>query len=99
MYDVDYFIHKFEQTEEREWCVENFMKGTQKCALGHCGCKEKVGDTKEGLALHSLFKKNGYFSVTLINDGESELFMQKTPKQRVLAALYAIKSKKSVLSN
>lgn len=95
MFDIDYFIKKFEAIPEDNWIRKNLHVGERRCALGHCGC-ESFKQTDESFALSSLFTKN-VLSITMTNDGErrglSHLpFMElTTPKQRVLGALKWIK--------
>ncbi len=51
--------------------------------------------TKEGIALIKLFTEafpNIFDATASINNRESELFGQKTPKARILAALHEIKT-------
>lgn len=104
IYDVNYFIKKFEAIPENlliegalGWVGENGAY----CAGGHCGFYG-VCLTNEASALNSLLlklnPKNGFDLVTevhkiiyTINDGSEPRYKQPTPKQRILAALYDIK--------
>lgn len=91
IYDVDYFIKKFEAIPENLWFTGNFCDktGKKKCALGHCE------ECNEDVALHRLFPNpcgDGSSIIAIINDGKDFRYVQKTPKKRVLAALYDIKN-------
>lgn len=87
MYDVNYFIKKFEAIPEEMWTTGEFDRGDGcKCALGHCGVNHFQG-TDEGKALHYLLN----YYADEINDGASERYQQDTPKQRILAALNDVK--------
>lgn len=90
-FTVDYFISKFEAIPDRKWTVKSYRGLFSRCALGHCG-EEMFKYTEESSALRALFEANDLF-VTIINDGNSATFNQKTPKQRILAALRSIKEK------
>lgn len=91
-YTASYFIKKFKAIPAKFWCTNEFTKGVQHCALGHCGC---VGTyiSYEGMSLRDLFHKNEKTNdgITKINDGHTLQFKQKTPRARVLAALRSIK--------
>ncbi len=77
IYDVDYFIKKFEAIAENDFGVMklNDDANGQKCAFGHCGTKKsKTSEhgegyswdyqyTEEGLSLINLFAT--FFSITL----------------------------------
>ena len=84
MYDIPYFIKKFEAIPECQWGVRAFQRndGTY-CALGHCGCTYGH-NTLESEALCKIFANNNR-SVVCTNDGKEG--RGKTPKQRVLQAL------------
>jgi len=95
LYDVNYFIKKFEAIPEEKWCrgyLTDPFDSEKHCALGHCGniCDKH---SREPAALNSLFRKYELM-VTLVNDlNYIKLFKSPTPKGRILAALYYIKSK------
>ena len=93
MYNVDYFIKKFEAIPEENWTVGVYEDGDKCCAMGHCGIRDdfSVPDTYESRELFRLIFSNYSCHVTNINDGEIEGYQQPTPKQRILAALYDIK--------
>ena len=91
MYDVGYFIAKFEGIPESKWCEEELLNEDGRCcALGHCGGRiEEDGDivyTEEIYALSHLIG-----DVPAVNDGLHDDYPQSTPKQRILAALRDIK--------
>jgi hypothetical protein len=96
MYDVDYFIYKFEKIPEELWCMDEYHNSLgQSCALGHCGYSNENACNSENEQTESLLTMFlDYLSVGVVsaNDGESYKYKQPTPKQRILAALYDIKS-------
>ena len=102
-YDVDYFIEKFEAIPEELWLFDGeFVDANNKacrCALGHCGARSGyTGDTEttpESDALAKILSsdKNSYYDVASINDFPSIKYPQRTPKQRILAALRDVKAK------
>lgn len=85
MYDVNYFIEKFEAIPEEKWCVGDFVVGDKCCAFGHCGVTKGTLDSPESIALSRIVKDTRRF--IMLNDGDHQLYRQPTPKQRVLAAL------------
>jgi len=94
VYDVDYFINKFESISEIFWISGDYISNSGSCALGHCGKKEFNPHTLESKGLIKLFNENN-FIVTHINDGRNSKYIQSTPKQRILAALNDIKRKQN----
>lgn len=101
IYDVNYFIKKFEAIPEDLWITGLYYSLDRSgfCALGHCGVT-KIERTEEADALESLFISNlrdiqkvhiKLRLVTSINDGLIDKYNQPTPKKRILAALYDIK--------
>jgi hypothetical protein len=94
MYDVDYFTNKFEAIPEESWCTGTYNFGDKRCAYGHCGLSEEVpsmANVPEARALRDLDRTRVF---NRINDGNDSRYQQKTPKQRVLAALKDIKVKR-----
>lgn len=94
VYTVDFFINKFEAISEEMWNIGDYHNISLKkfCALGHCGFY--LGhQTDEGLALDRLFTKHLNLSVAKTNDGKYQCYLQTSPKQRILAALFDIKAK------
>lgn len=101
-YNVQYFIDKFSAIPELNWVERLLGHDGHHCALGHCGVKalnlkgEILGDNPEANALAKLLylvnaeKKTAYI-VGYINDGFHPQYQQRSPKQRILAALYDIK--------
>jgi len=73
-YTVDYFMDKFEVTQDDEWCTKRFTHLDKFCALGHCG--QRNGNdtfapdirTDESRALAKIFECHGMY-VTIVNDG------------------------------
>lgn len=94
MYDVNYFIEKFEAIPEDKWCTMSLEIEGRHCALGHCSVyKMNERLHGEGQALVSLLFNSLGFSVFYINDRETYDYPQNSPKQRILAALYDIRDK------
>ena len=98
-YTVDYFIKKFEAIPEDEWTTGSngwYGHDGKFCAEGFCGCGSGNNKTQELFSLIDLFKvvlpnqKNDV--VYLVNDGRLNDYLQDHPKQRILAALYDIKT-------
>lgn len=96
VYDVDYFIRKFEAIPEDNWWIGEYNDedGNRFCAYGHCGLRSKSlnRQNKEADALYALFCSDVKSIVADINDGKDIRYLQPTPKQRILAALYDIKA-------
>lgn len=95
MYNIDYFISKFEAIPEENWCVRALSddKGAH-CALGHT--MSSLWPSKETNALVGVFKPfwsiNCRKNVPEINNGDCPDYQQPTPKQRILAALHDLKT-------
>lgn len=105
IYNVDYFIKKFEALSDQLWTTGSLTQGTKHCSLGHCGVHFSLidGMTNEAKALVNLFnllpKQDGFrgtLSPIVINDGNHDLYKQTTPRGRILAALYDIKAKQQL---
>lgn len=93
MYDVNYFIEKFEAIPESLWCEGKITDGDMHCAIGHCGGvmnKELEGESQALVSI--IFNVLGY-GIFQINDSITNQYPQPTPKQRILAALYDIRDK------
>lgn len=106
MYDVDYFIKKFQAIPEKFW-NDYTQTGysddrVTHCAFGHCQTSgqwpgnEDGSITPEGQALCEIFNSVGMVVgsgkwITSINNGNVNEYPQPTPKQRILAALHDIK--------
>lgn len=102
IYDVNYFIAKFEAIPEKEI---GYSQDTG-CAYGQCSPNRMRGHlTQEGIALTNLMQSikgltpiinatwTPYESTPArINNGDVAQYQQPTPKQRILAALYDIKA-------
>lgn len=93
VYDVDYFIEKFEKIPEEMWWTKAYgeKEDGPHCAYGHCGMNSKVAGTPESSALFAIFTKTPY-NVVSVNDGGEVAYPQTTPKQRVLALLKDFKA-------
>lgn len=89
-YTVDHFIQKFEKIPEENWMEGEYKYGNRCCAMGHCGAVTANDLTAESRALESML--GGHYVVQTINDNHDLRYQQPTPKQRILAALYDIKS-------
>lgn len=102
MYDVDYFIKKFEAIPENKWCTGTLAYadpndpdvGIKYCSLGHCGVRANIHGmymlTDEAAALIKLFggiAEDDYGVVWWIND--CNLY---NPKANILNKLKEIKS-------
>lgn len=97
-YDVDYYITKFEAISEENIITNDFDLGSKKCALGWCGYDgigrwDTIGEASELILLVKMYLG---LTITVINDGTNSAYMQPTAKQRVLAALYDIKTMQAV---
>lgn len=93
IYNVDYFIKKFEATQDNKWITNNYILGDSFCALGFCG-RDGIRESKEADDLVNLFLSNSFAHPAEVNDGkQNQPYQQPTPKQRILAALYDIKAK------
>ncbi len=98
IYDVDYFISKFEAIPHNMWTTGTIGTETgPKCALGHCRDWSQgfpfgivACNSKEGYALDQLMMSKLGINVEDINDG-CPSYGEFTPKARVLAALRDIK--------
>lgn len=89
VYNVNYFIKKFEAIPEEKWTTGAFEDECGcKCALGHCGYTESGLESQEGIELTRLLKHRA----AAINDGGQPKYDQPTPKQRILAALNDVKN-------
>jgi len=89
-YTVDYFIEFFEAIPAKNWLVGDFSRGTQKCALGHCGFSPG-NPTRKSLALGELFWQHLKTCVSLVNDGNDNSIKGRDAKTRILKALRVIK--------
>lgn len=102
IYDVDYFINKFQSIPEELWLVRKFSDGDKGCVNNHC---LRNGDD-EFHALSKIFNSNAnLFNTTdnyglskcdfviqqCVNNGDDSNYQQPTAKQRILAALHDIK--------
>ena len=96
IYNKQYFIRKFSKIPTNQWCVgtwstfSSIVAKTQYCALGHCGQRMNHDihnpAPNEAQALVKLFGDDRRL-VPNINDGKDVRYNQRTPKQRILAAL------------
>ncbi len=105
VYDVDYFLRKFEAIPDEKWLVARMGCDGAGCALYHCGgiYGPWSEQPREAKALMRLFgasegDNDAEKFVYQINDngrpvGENKVYTQPTPKARILAALADIKAK------
>jgi hypothetical protein len=56
MYDVDYFIKKFEAIPEDKWIMGSFFFNSRSCALGHCGMRSDSSASLESIGLLAVGK-------------------------------------------
>lgn len=106
IYDVDYFIKKFEAIPEGMWICGDFSDGNGRhCAQGFCGMNNKNAATvwnadsssevplhlREAYYLINLFDTYIGDPVAAVNNGYAYQYPQTSAKQRMLAALYDIK--------
>lgn len=100
-YDVNYFLAKFQNTRDDQWCMYTFQDEYGRCcALGWCGMGSLRDDIQEvpeeAISLLKLFRESAGLLTNLIaniNDGHDKRYQQPTPKERILAALMDIKNK------
>lgn len=103
MYSTQFYREFFSAIPAEKWVCRSYRvskldaKGLPQqycCALGHCG-ESANASTPMGLALRKMFEAKG-LSVPKINDGDYRFsfekgdprnFPQKTPRERILAAL------------
>lgn len=104
MYDVTYFINKFEAIPS-EYFITNHLVGYdnnyQHCALGHCGMESYDNPTDEALELVSLFGGSIDFISNHLDTEFNKVYAindmgEGTPKKRILNYLYQIRDKQSV---
>lgn len=100
IYNVDYFIKKFEAIPENQWITGGLGYKGRHCALGHCGVTNLSHHNKESSALGQLLGLSCPGEVWKINDlaAWSDPVCDPyrhlpTPKQRILAALLDVKAK------
>lgn len=55
IYNVDYFIKKFEAIPEEKWCTGSWKNGESCCANGHCGVMQSISPTNESESLKNIF--------------------------------------------
>jgi hypothetical protein len=97
LFNIDYFITKFEAIPADRWCEAEFTnRAGNHCALGHCGMQDSVKDIKwtvEANALKDLapdiMSVNDYGYVDLRD--EHATLWGRHPKERVVNYLKAIK--------
>jgi len=102
LYDIDYFIKKFEAIPEQYWCVASLSDMVPyggsfiqaHCAFGHCGIKTTttINFSPEAYALKLIFRKHRH-DVTAVNDGLDPLYNYNkgSPRERILLALTTFK--------
>jgi hypothetical protein len=103
IYDVDYFIGKLSAIPESLWYEGSYTHPNiddSHCVLGHCGERyqndsittDRIHRTNESSILRSLVAEYIRCDIVEINDMVNHpKYHQRTPKQRILAALYDIK--------
>lgn len=98
IYNVDYFIKKFQNIPEHKWCIGELQdESGRRCFLGHCHPAESIPDcmycSEELGAAIMLFHNNLGVAGYVVNNGHHPDYQQGTPKKRILQALYDIKAK------
>lgn len=94
MYTIDYFIKKFEVIPENQWIAGIYEDyNGKKCAMGHLGyvdyhAVDYLSNCRQIFTLQGIIS-----NIAGINDGHHSSYQQDIPKQRILAALHAIKEK------
>lgn len=106
MYDVNYFIKKFQAIPEELWVTNVYTSlenDSAHCAMGHCGVNDSQILNAESNALAELFNLHlGFeepFGPQIVNDYPATYpaisFLDRerdnTPKKRIMAALYKIR--------
>lgn len=88
IYDVDYFIKKFEAIPENKWITCRLYDNCGR----HCaeGWALEFGGQECKNHLQGHFNKIGIRWASEVNNEPFDRYQQETPKQRVLAALYDI---------
>lgn len=96
IYDVDYFINKFEAINSDDWGTNNL---DNHCTFYHCGARngENWTNNKEVLGLINIVSDNrddGLGTILTINDNwVGNKIKGNTPKERILNYLYQIRDK------
>lgn len=100
MYTIDYFINKFERTTDYSWSygAGSAVIKAPNCALGKCGGLGSEEAIELGKIVFEYSKERCLLSHGLmsavwnINDDYNQIYFRgKTPKERILNALYDIK--------
>lgn len=101
IYDVNYFISKFEKIPEEMWCTNSRNQGEQRCAYGWCYNSHKEAKESEWPDYPASLQEASLTNILSqlgkgvmaggINNGIEKQYQQPTPKQRILAALYDIR--------
>ncbi len=81
------FHKKFAAIPDEQWCIYVLEFDGARCALGHT-MGETLYDTEETKKLRELFGgTRDSDRPAIINNGDSCMYKQPTPKARILAAL------------
>lgn len=102
MYDVNYFIQKFQSIPEKRLITHNcYDRNGNGCAIGWCAGNAPAINcysSPEYFALINLFSSikpithnTPQWAIADVNNGDHPDYQQPTPKQRILAALHDIK--------
>lgn len=92
IYDVHYFINKFEAIPEEMFCAVMDGDNGAHCYIGHCSTGEHYS-TNEHFALGiSLLYKKLKFGAGSLAANRIPKYQHLTIKQRILAALYDIRA-------
>lgn len=93
-YNADYFIKFFKKIPDKKWTTGAYgilplpTPQSPRCALGHLGLSTVSGRSKKIKAFECIVHP-----ASRINDGMDMNYQQRTPKQRILAALADAKKK------
>lgn len=89
MYNIDYFIAKFEAIPEEKWTVNTFSgEEGKRCALGHCG-EDEVSRTEESNALCRIADYN--MLIMINDDTTNRIGYGRHPKYRIVNYLKSLK--------
>lgn len=108
LYTPDDFIKYYSDISDELWITNKYRDDNGNCcSLGHLGCRDHPDDSPNGPSLITVAGErlqrligeirretgSAFVSVADINDGAwPEMFPQKTPKARIIAALEMVKA-------
>jgi len=86
VYDVDYFINKFSNIPEEEWCIGSYVSPLKDkfCAFGHCGCGSRNPKQHNKAEIKALQELSAFFdfrsNFANINDNNEYLYKKLNKK-------------------